>query len=102
VQIGEYVLPLEFHTPTTVLRRHRFACTLEFRQLAVRRIGSSLEEGDGALFGLEPMDVADELTAGLVQLGLSECSEVQLWKNSDNILVGKKQQLVTDTSQTYL
>jgi hypothetical protein len=102
VQIGEYVLPLEFHTPTTVLRRHRVACTPDVRQLAVGKNGSSLEDEDEALFGLGPIEVADELAAGLVQLELSECSEMQPWKNSDIVLVGKKQPLVTGYGNTLL
>jgi hypothetical protein len=91
------VLPLEFHTPTTILRHHQVACTPDVHQLAVGKNGSGSEGEDEALFGLGPIGITDELTT---ELGLSKCSELQLWKSSDSALVEKKQPLVTGFGNT--
>jgi hypothetical protein len=65
------VLPLAFRTPPTVLRRHRVACTPELRQLMVGESDSSSEGEDENLFGLGPVDFADDLVA---ERGLSKSS----------------------------
>jgi hypothetical protein len=54
VQIGEYVLPLTFHTPPTVLRRHRVACTPDLCQLMGRENGCKDGEEED-LYGLGPV-----------------------------------------------
>jgi hypothetical protein len=58
-------------------------------------VGESVSNSEGEddnLFGLGPVDFADDLAA---ELGLKS-SELQCWQNSVNILVGKKQPLLVE------
>jgi hypothetical protein len=96
VQIGEHVLPLAIHTPPTVLRHHRVACTPELHQLMVGGSVSNSEGEDDNLFGLGPVDFADDLDA---ELGLKS-SELQCWQNSVSVLMGKKQPLLAEFGNT--
>jgi hypothetical protein len=103
VQIGDHVLPLEFHTPPTVMRRHQVSCTPDARQLALVKNGNRIGDDDEVLFGLGPSELTDELAEDLgVQLEQSLGSEMQLRKSPVIELVEKKQMLVTGYRNTPL
>jgi hypothetical protein len=90
VQIGEHVLPLAFHTPPNVLRRHRIAWTPDLRQLMVRENVCNLEGEEDDLYGLGPVDVADDFAADLGLRG----SGLQCGQNSFNSLGGGEEATV--------
>jgi hypothetical protein len=96
VQIGEHVLPLAFHTPPTILRRHRVACTPDFCQLMVGENVCNLEGEDDDLFGLGLVDIADDFAT---ELGLMS-SGLQCWQNSVSSLGRKKQPLLAESENT--